>query len=670
MTVYTTNGVVQYIGNGTTKSWPVTYRFFKNTDLVVVKRTVSGTSVPLLLNTDYTVTGAGGATGGTLTTLNPLDNGEFLTITRILPVVQATDLRNQGAYYAEVHEDEFDYLTMLIQQVSDGDSRALKHPNDQEHYEAEGRRIVDLEDPKNPQDAATMGWASNLITNLLENFTGSPNNTSNIFYDAGSLYDFLKLGLARNVNNIAALRSISGLRNQRAFVLGYYQPNDLGGGQYYLDPTDTTSLDNGGSIIVGTDGSRWKLKHNGLLSIGQFGAKSDDMSDNLTFINNTVNAVKALGKGRVYCPAGIFRVSGTISINVIAGNLLFEGAGRGLTIIRNTSANLPTIDIPTGSYYVTVQNLTLDRAVTATSGGNGLQFGAAGVAEGNIYRVHSTKNWNGFQLGGCSYNELELCKADYNKNDGFNITNSNVYSTCQWYFDGALSQLNDRDGFHVESVGTKTDTPSGGNMSVGELKGVRTFGNGRYGLAVIDNATVGIYGMRVNGYFFGEDNVGEIYLDVKGEDNMFNNGFVELAGMSSVGVGSLVGSGQTPTAASKNAFGIIITARVPDVGFDFLRLTGCSRSGIYSSTPKLRLSNARIKNCGAGTGTAPVDKSGIYINAGNMRAVNVDSTGQGYGSYNGSTGGDVYVGCDMRNNATGTIGGTTTNNRVDATTYA
>ena len=33
----------------------------------------------------------------------------------ILPVVQETDLRNQGKFFAEVHEDAFDYLTMLIQ---------------------------------------------------------------------------------------------------------------------------------------------------------------------------------------------------------------------------------------------------------------------------------------------------------------------------------------------------------------------------------------------------------------------------------------------------------------------------------------------------------------------------------------------------------------------------
>ncbi len=39
---------------------------------------------------------------------------------RVLDVVQDTDLRNQGKFFPEVHEDAFDYLTMLIQQCLGG----------------------------------------------------------------------------------------------------------------------------------------------------------------------------------------------------------------------------------------------------------------------------------------------------------------------------------------------------------------------------------------------------------------------------------------------------------------------------------------------------------------------------------------------------------------------
>lgn len=181
MTVSNTTSVAQFNGDGAAKSFPFTFRIFRTTDLVVVRRSVSGASTLLTLNTDYTVTGAGSLNGGTVTTTSALASGELLTVARVLTVQQLTDLRNQGDYFAEIHEDVFDYLTMLLQQIAESDSRALRHPRDSEHYQAEGRRIVDLEDPLNDQDAATSLWTKRFVASTIAGVQGPINNAANVF---------------------------------------------------------------------------------------------------------------------------------------------------------------------------------------------------------------------------------------------------------------------------------------------------------------------------------------------------------------------------------------------------------------------------------------------------------------------------------------------------------
>lgn len=115
MTVSTEISHNEYLGNGLTTSFPYTFRIFKDSNLDVSTVTADGLVTPMILGVDYTVTGAGSFSGGNVVTSLPVASGITISITRNLPVVQETDLRNQGKFFAEVHEDAFDYLTMLIQ---------------------------------------------------------------------------------------------------------------------------------------------------------------------------------------------------------------------------------------------------------------------------------------------------------------------------------------------------------------------------------------------------------------------------------------------------------------------------------------------------------------------------------------------------------------------------
>lgn len=80
-------------------------------------------------------------------------------------------------------------------------------------------------------------------------------------------------GGIRVVDNLAGVRSAIKLTGPKAvFALGHTTPGDGGGGPYVRKDGDTTSTDDNGSMLVGSDGVRIALQHDGKVVIEQFGA--------------------------------------------------------------------------------------------------------------------------------------------------------------------------------------------------------------------------------------------------------------------------------------------------------------------------------------------------------------------------------------------------------------
>ncbi len=213
MTVSTVVDHNDYTGNGITTSFPYTFRIFKKTDLTVSVIDLSENITVLVLDTDYTVTNAGGYEGGSVVLTTPLANGWQISIARELEATQETDLRNQGKFFAEVHEDAFDKLTMLIQQVGSMLNLALRKPTSIANwYDAMNNYIRNLKDPRDPQDAATKKYTDDLY-----------NQFSNLL---NTIIDTIQNGLY-------------GYNEKRSFELGntLLYPNDIllweSNGQYY-----------------------------------------------------------------------------------------------------------------------------------------------------------------------------------------------------------------------------------------------------------------------------------------------------------------------------------------------------------------------------------------------------------------------------------------------------
>lgn len=316
MTVNTVDSIAEFVTNGVTTNFPFYFKFLASEDLVVTYVDPLGVASTLTLGTHYSVNGAGNDQGGSIVTTTALTGPGQLTVSREMEAFQQTSLRNQGKFLAETHEDVFDKLTMLIQQGFAIFKRALTRPFGRDYFFAENRRIASVKDPVEAQDAATKNWVSLFVDSV----SGAINTTVGIAYDAGTLFDYLRFGVNRSVDSVAALRLLSGARNQRAFVFGYYAKGDGGGGEYFLDTTDTTSADNGGSIIVANDGSRWKLNATGFYDVKQFGAKADwdatagTGTDNTLKIQACIDAAKKARKS-TYLSAGEYMTTGSLFID-------------------------------------------------------------------------------------------------------------------------------------------------------------------------------------------------------------------------------------------------------------------------------------------------------------------------------------------------------------------
>lgn len=129
MALSTTASRVQYLGDGSTTVFTVTFEFFNNTDLKVYSTVIAtGASTLLTLTTDYTLTGAGVGVGGTLTMLVAPANTVRITIARVVNLIQASVYNEDADFPVKVVEGDFDYSMMTLQQQADALSRSIQIP--------------------------------------------------------------------------------------------------------------------------------------------------------------------------------------------------------------------------------------------------------------------------------------------------------------------------------------------------------------------------------------------------------------------------------------------------------------------------------------------------------------------------------------------------------------
>lgn len=157
--------------------------------------------------------------------------------------------------------------------------------------------------------------------------------------DVNPVFTYSQSKLSLTVTSIAQLRTLLSTLSSEAFVTGYYSQGDGGGGPYYFDPADTTSADNGGTIIVASDGARWKLDITGPVTANVFGALGDGKTDDTSAIQSALNALPEIhliaGKKYIVSPQNLTTPEGGVGIclNINSGNRLIM---HGATIVQKS----------------------------------------------------------------------------------------------------------------------------------------------------------------------------------------------------------------------------------------------------------------------------------------------------------------------------------------------
>lgn len=360
MTVSTELSHEEYTGNGVTTDFDFRFRIFEAKHLVVSVAAPDGTERILTNGTDYTLRGVGSYRGGKVILKMPLATGWKIGIARDLPAVQETDLRNQGKFFAEVHEDAFDYLTMLIQKSLGFLSLCLRKPSFiSDHYDAKGNKISNLGKPVKDGDAVDLATMNEHISakdkrslrvadkdipalpnaanraNKLLSFDNNGNPVV-IVPESGSAADVLvELGKSDGFALIGGLpenytRTFNTLIDAMAEknitagsiikTRGYHIPDDGGGAEYFITEPNKNISDGGMFVSLTESGTQGKLIHSGKVDIATYGINRTS--------GDAAIAINAINKnGAVAVVNGEFIFKTLIDIDTSKGGIQSNNIG-------------------------------------------------------------------------------------------------------------------------------------------------------------------------------------------------------------------------------------------------------------------------------------------------------------------------------------------------------
>lgn len=144
-----------------------------------------------------------------------------------------------------------------------------------------------------------------------------------------------------SVLNYAALRADSSTISP-VFVAGALVAGDGGQGWFFLDPNDTTSVDNGGTVIV-SGSSRWYRQYTGGISPEWFGGFAADMTAalNAAFaVGGLINLAAVTYNYTGLAAQKTFRMVGALQANGVPQSLLnCTSAGAGDKIVVGTGVS-------------------------------------------------------------------------------------------------------------------------------------------------------------------------------------------------------------------------------------------------------------------------------------------------------------------------------------------
>jgi hypothetical protein len=396
-TVGTTTSSTTIQGNSSTTNFTYNFDIPNQSPVPVVVSVLNTTVTPnvttFLSPTQYTITGLGNSSGGTVVyplVGSPIAPGYFITVARNLPIVQTTSICGQGPTYCAI-EHALDYLTYIAQQLQT--------------------------------------QISVILTEV-----GSAQPVS-IAY----------------VENIAALRANTGLY-QTLIAGGYYTASDNGGGTFVLNGADNSSLDNGGTIIVDVAGHRYYRQYDGKkLSILDYGAKCDGITDDHAAINNALaSGAFVTGVAQATCfvgSAGITNTNAITYFDALGATVTFSGTSGAALYGTPVSNKYPALYLNNLAIITTGAGATcFDFKFSSSEWHNDQCVNQASNSEGLLFDTDLSHG------SGPYYNKIY--NYQYNGNVGnFTLSNNQPFK----FVTGSGGQSNSGPNFNLLDAGNISD---------------------------------------------------------------------------------------------------------------------------------------------------------------------------------------------------------------------
>lgn len=359
MTVNSTVSSAIYMGDGVSTVFPVPFYFLADSHLSVTLVNVdSKATATAVLNTDYSVTGAGIQGGGSITMLTgaPAANIRVL-IFRDIPIDQQVDYTPNDKFPAEVTEQALDKITMILQEIAARETSSIRYALSE--YGTDGTL------PIAPNRASTvLGFDANGAQTLLPiPASVGAGDLKNEAWTAGTDYT------AGTSNSVTLSRAYTSKANLGTVVMAGVAQDPA---TYSLSGTTLTFLDGVGAPVAipayvnriwcygGTTislsepatgsvtdasiatGSKLSSRINNSVSITDPAFGGVVGTDCTTAFGLAIAYLVAQGGGQLTLPAGLFILSAKAVCNLPGtgiSSISIQGAGADITELRWTNAD-------------------------------------------------------------------------------------------------------------------------------------------------------------------------------------------------------------------------------------------------------------------------------------------------------------------------------------------
>jgi len=230
----------------------------------------------LAISTDYTLTGVGNESGGTVTLVVGATTGDIITIYRSTVPERLTDYQNSGDFLSDEVNSDFDRIWAVIQEIDGGKGRYLQLSDT-----TTSSLPVTLDEP---------------IASQILRWKDDSSGVESVSLGAISPGSSVATDFCIYKTNYNAVRSIDVSEVVDGQTLTVTDES-IGGQGVLRNVVGHGLTDNGGTIIVIDANWYWERIYSGAVNVKWFGAAGDGVTDNTAAIQNTLNAAKYITFG-------------------------------------------------------------------------------------------------------------------------------------------------------------------------------------------------------------------------------------------------------------------------------------------------------------------------------------------------------------------------------------